>query len=87
MIDINLNDKEVALLFDPAGTQGQGGFQNLFEGLQSRTNQQTGALSLTETDLERISRYAFNYHNGGWEDRLKAIFGRSLGPDLSGDNL
>lgn len=85
-MQINLNKNELARLFDPAGTRGQGGFQTLLASLQARTDRNTGALTLTHEDLERISRYAFDYGNGGWEDRLKDIFARSLGSDLSGTN-
>lgn len=81
-MNINLTTDEIATLFDPTGTQGQGGFQSLLGGLQRRTDLQTGALALTEADLERIPRYAFDYGNGGWEDRLRMIFGRSLGTNL-----
>jgi hypothetical protein len=30
----------------------------------------------------RIPKYAFDYKQDGWEDRLKAIFSRTLGPNL-----
>ena len=81
---ITLNENELNRLFDPAGTRGQGGFQSLLESLQARTERTTGALKLTDDDLERISRYAFDYGNGGWENRLKVIFERTLGANLSG---
>lgn len=83
-MNITLYEHEIESLFSPAGTKGQGGFQGLLESLQSRTDRATGALSLTDGDLERISRYAFNYGNGGWENQLRSIFGRTLGSDLSG---
>jgi hypothetical protein len=31
----------------------------------------TGLLTPTRRDLERIPRYAFDYGNGGWENRLR----------------
>jgi len=34
--------------------------------------------------LDRIARYAFKYRNGGWQSRLRRIFGRTLGPTLDG---
>ena len=83
-MNIILDANELECLFDPAGTKGQGGFQGLLESLQSRTDRATGALSLTDDDLERLFRYAFSYGNGGWENQLKNIFGRTLGSDLSG---
>jgi hypothetical protein len=50
--------------------------------LQSRIDRVTGGLKLTDDDLRRIPMYAFDYGNGGWEDRLAGAFGRSLGPGL-----
>ena len=77
---IILNTDEIDILF--RSNSGQGGFQSLLTGLQEKTNKQTGELNLSDSDLERISRYAFNYENGGWQDRLRGIFERHLGPDL-----
>jgi hypothetical protein len=37
---------------------------------------------LADADQEEIVRYAFGYQHGGWQDRLVAIFGRTLGPEL-----
>jgi hypothetical protein len=50
--------------------------------LQKRLRRGTGELKLTDEDLERLARYAFDMGNGGWEDRLIGIFGRELGPTL-----
>ena len=66
---------------DPA-TERDGGFQSLMVSLQKRINRSTGKLTLTTDDLERIPRYAFDYRNGGWEDRLRIAFGRTLGAKL-----
>tara|TARA_R110002051_G_scaffold308700_1_gene380865 strand:- start:2402 stop:2665 length:264 start_codon:yes stop_codon:yes gene_type:complete len=79
---ISLSDPELAVLFDPAGTEGQGGFQILLASLQSKTDRKSGVLTLTDSDLEKIHRYAFQYKNGGWQKRLKDIFARNLGDDL-----
>ena len=82
---ITLNEPEaLALLQQDQGTRGQGGFQNLMLNLQDRLNKSTSELPLTEADIEQIGRYAFEYGNGGWESRLKAIFERHLGPNLGG---
>ena len=80
---INLDEAERAVLFDPTGTEGQGGFQALLTSLQSRTDRASGILMLTDDDLEKIHRYAFKYKNGGWQRRLKDIFARNLGDDLT----
>ena len=39
---------------------------------------------VTDQELEQIPRYAFDYGQGGWEDRLRAIFSRHLGGSLRG---
>lgn len=82
-MDVVLNASEIAELDkqDPA-TAGDGGFQGLMVSLQKRVNRATGELRLTADDLRRIPMYAFDYRNGGWEDRLKRAFGRTLGPKL-----
>jgi len=67
---------------DPV-TKSRGGWQSLLVGLQLRVLRSNGQLDLTATDLERISRYAFGYGNGGWESRLRRIFGRSLGTQFN----
>jgi hypothetical protein len=79
-MDIHLNDGEVAFLVRPI--QGQGGFKSLLRRLRARLNSQTGALRLTARDLEQIPRYAFDYHNGGFQGRLLGIFERHLGSCL-----
>ena len=77
-----LTPYEVAVLFrqDPA-TRDDGGFQRLLITLQELKDQ-TGKIDLPERLRERIARYAFDYGNGGWEDRLTAIFARTLGARL-----
>lgn len=82
-MDVVLNASEIAELDkqDPA-TASDGGFQGLMVSLQKRVNRATGELHLTSDDLRRIPMYAFDYRNGGWEDRLKRAFGRTLGPQL-----
>ena len=45
-------------------------------------NRATGTIHLTTEDLDDIPRYAFDYTQGGFEDRLVFIFGRVLGPKL-----
>ena len=83
MQTITLNPSEIAVLDrqDPM-TERDGGFQKLLVDLQYSLNRKTGALALTDDHEEKIPRYAFDYKNGGWEDRLKGIFSRTLGPNL-----
>jgi hypothetical protein len=80
---VNLSDREIAELDkqNPA-TANNGGFQNFLIRLRRQCDSATGELALSVSDLERIPRYAFGYGNGGWENRLKNIFGRTLGSNL-----
>jgi hypothetical protein len=82
-VDVTLDTNEIDEIDkqDPS-TAKDGGFQGLMVSLQKRINRSTGQLHLTADDLRRIPMYAFDYRNGGWEDRLKRAFGRSLGPKL-----
>ncbi len=75
-----LDQQEMAVLFqqDPE-TKDDGGFQALLVSLQERIDQATGEIDLTDDDRERIPRYAYDYQNGGWENRLMDIFSRTLG--------
>lgn len=77
---IHLNNSELAVLRRPIS--GYGGFQSLLRRLLNHVNLITGELTLSVDDLEKLPRYAFDYGNGGWEDRLVAIFGRHLGKKL-----
>lgn len=66
-------------------TETDGGWQSLLVGLQNKVDRHTRRLVLDDEDLEKIPRYAFDYGNGGWEDRLVGAFGRTLGPLLGRD--
>lgn len=83
MQTITLTASEIAVLDrqDPM-TEHDGGFQKLLVDLQYSVNRKTGTLALDDEHEEKIPRYAFDYKNGGWEDRLKRIFSRTLGPNL-----
>jgi hypothetical protein len=83
MQTVTLNPGEIEILDrqDPV-TERDGGFQKLLVDLQYSLNRKTGALPLTKDHGEKIPRYAFDYQNGGWEDRLKSIFSRTLGQNL-----
>ena len=83
MQTVTLTSTEIEILDRQAsGTENDGGFQGLLVELQGLLNRQTGALVLNAEQLEKIPRYAFDYKNGGWEDRLKGIFSRTLGSNL-----
>ena len=83
-MQITLTDAEMEILFrqDPA-TKDDGGYQSFLVSLQEKVDRETGIIDLTESDLEKIHRYAFHYGNGGWENRLVGIFGRVLGDRLT----
>ena len=83
MRKITLTPEEIEILDiqDPS-TQSDGGFQNLMISLQDSLDRKTGDIVLSADHLERIPRYAFDYRNGGWQNRLVNIFGRSLGTNL-----
>jgi hypothetical protein len=77
--EIELLDKQ-----DPL-TAKDGGFQGMMVRLQKNVRRVTRELKLSEDDIEQIAKYAFDYKQGGWEDRLKGIFSRTLGPNLGRD--
>jgi hypothetical protein len=88
MVQITLSPQEIAVLDrQHPSTKNKGGWQGLLVKLAQKVNRATGRITLTASDLERIQRYAFGYGNGGWENRLRWIFGRSLGPTLGGQYL
>ena len=82
---ITLNSAELEILFrqDPA-TKDDGGWQRLLVTLQELTDPDTGEIEIPPRIMERIHRYAFEYGNGGWENRLTSMFGRTLGSTLKG---
>jgi hypothetical protein len=82
-MEVTLNGAEIVVLMEQDSSEAQkGGWQALLDRLQKGLNQKTGKLIISGEDLPRIPQYAFDYGNGGWERKLKAIFERTLGPDL-----
>ena len=80
---LTLNNVEVTeLLRQEPNTASDGGFQQLFVKLQGQLNLETKELQLDDDDLRRIPRYAYDYRQGGWQNRLELIFCRTLGPRL-----
>ncbi len=85
MRTVHLTPPEILILDRQDPSTGQdGGWQGLLTRLQRKVDRASGRLELDAQDLEQIPRYAFTYGNGGWEDRLLGIFGRTLGPRLDG---
>lgn len=86
MITVTLNESELEILYrQKSSEKKKGGWQSLLVTLQELTNEETGEITLPAIILEKISRYAFDYQQGGWEDRLRGIFQRTLGPALDGN--
>ena len=78
-----LNRQEVAELGrQHPSTRSNGGWQSLMVALQLKIDRLTCQIELSDSDVERIARYAFDYGRGGWEKRLQRIVGRTLGPNL-----
>lgn len=75
-------DERDALFRQKPDTKQGGGFQAFLVKLQERMQPDSNELTLTVYDRERIARYAFDYRGGGWQARLKRIFGRTLGQNL-----
>lgn len=59
-------------------TPGRGGWQSLMRLLRRKLDSRTGIMVLTNLEIDRIFRYAYAYGNGGWEKRLRRIFGSHL---------
>ena len=76
---IVLNEDEIGKLVKPQ--KGTGGFQSLMRRLQGQYRKGTQELLVTDEDLSDIQKYAFDYKQGGWEDDLKTIFERHVGPN------
>lgn len=82
-MEVLLKKKELDVLFrqDPTKRR-NGGFQSFLVKLQDQVNRETGILFLSEKDLEKIPKYAFDYKPGGWENMIMQIFSRTLGSNL-----
>jgi len=68
-IIIDLSDESINKLLRPIS--GSGGWQSLLRHLQQ--NLRGNELILNINDIERIVRYANNYGQGGFEDRLLPV--------------
>jgi hypothetical protein len=73
---IKLSKEELAELMRQDPTQrDRGGFQRFLVGLQSRVNKQTRKLEVSEADMDRIMRHGMEPKKGGWQARIRKIFG------------
>lgn len=80
-LQLNESEYEIVLRQDPA-TKDDGGYQRMMVTLQEITDENSLVMVLPIHLIPRLRKYAFNYGQGGWEDRLTGIFGRHLGPRL-----
>jgi len=81
-LTIFLNEKESAALYQTKSEQRDGGgFQALLVRFQERLDDETGQLELSREELAMIQRH-FNFARGGYQGRLKRIFGRHFPPSL-----
>ena len=80
MAYFELNRNEIAELDRTAN--GAGGFQTFIKRLQTQVNHATATIKLTDDDVSEIQHYAFDYRQGGFQERLLFIFSRVLGPKL-----
>jgi hypothetical protein len=80
---VRLTREEMEILLrQHESTRSHGGWQKFLVDLQGKVNPITREIELSDSDLERIPRYAFDYGQGGWENRLVGAFGRVLGSRL-----
>jgi MinD-like ATPase involved in chromosome partitioning or flagellar assembly len=85
VITVDLKPEEHRALFEQnPGSRSGGGFQALLVSLQEKVKAES-RIELSVQDRERIARYAHDYKSGGWQGRLRKIFGRSLGENLGRD--
>lgn len=75
---LNLSDEDLDDLFNPALTEGQGGFQNIFIMIQKQVNKRDKTVILSEEQIEKIQKNFQKYGKGGWQDSLYYVFRHSL---------
>ena len=80
-MNIILTKDESAVLMQPV--EGQGGWQSLLRRLQAAYDPATGVISVADADLDRLRSYCTDYGDGGWQKRVRQVFGRTLGPGLN----
>ena len=73
----NLQQGEAAEL--DGDVVGTGGFQALLRRLQEGLNAETGEVTVSDEDVDRIRRcLRGDYGQGGWEDAIARAFGRVM---------
>ncbi len=69
---VRLNEEQKNELLKP--NEGNGGFQTLMNTLQDKLDPTNNELNLDKDLIKKILRYAYDYKNGGWQQRLENIF-------------
>jgi hypothetical protein len=75
IIKLSKEEFDALMLQDPT-QKDKGGFQRFLVGLQSRVKKRTRTLELSEDDMNHILRYGKQPRKGGWQARIRKIFGR-----------
>jgi len=76
---IILNEDEQYHLFRQSpSSKHDGGFQSLLVSIQETFNPTDNSVTITDEVEERIRRYYGKYKTGGYQSRLRRIFGRTL---------
>jgi hypothetical protein len=80
-IKLTYGELKLLLKQDPESAGG-GGFQNYLVQLGYRVDDESGELELDSEELSKITKYATEYGEGGFQSRIRKIFGRTLGQPL-----
>ncbi len=59
--------------FDIGEIRGQGGFQSLMRDTAARIKKSGGVVHFSGDEFKRITRYATNYGEGGFQQRLRLL--------------
>jgi hypothetical protein len=75
-ITIQLGGDEIKILLAPI--KGTGGWQSLWAALLKGFDKASGSIKLSPEVRAKIYHYYRSYGQGGWQDRVKRVFGREL---------
>ena len=71
MVKVKLSPGEIELLNKPV--RGEGGRESLLLQLQGKLTKD-GSIEISQTEIERITRYCLEYGGGGFQERFCAIY-------------
>jgi hypothetical protein len=79
MTHLRLRQPEVNVLLSlPSAHRNKSGFANFIFQLGQRVNPNTGSITLSPEEVQRIQRYIKRYKTGGYQLMLKKAFKRPL---------